>query len=322
MIGLNLILLIGFCVLLIKAVEILTGSLQQVARLTGVGRLAVSFLLMAAATSLPELVVSVAAAIKGNSALALGTTLGSNIADISLVIGGAALLGGSFSVAGEWRKLDLLSVFLAGAMPLFLIMDGFLSRSDGLILLIIYGLYNSSLLKRYRSETTGGGKMNGLLRRMMAREKKELGGWFLWLILGVGMLLVSAKMVVSLGTSLAQGLGVPVFLIGLFLVAVGTSLPELVFEVEAIRKKLVGMALGDLFGSVVANSTLILGLTSLINPIKLENGLNEYLLAAAVYGGMFLLLWRLVATKKKLERWEGLLLIAAYAVFVLLEWGK
>ena len=61
---------------------------------------------------------------------------------------------------------------------------------------------------------------------------------------------------------------------------------------------------------------MILGLTSLINPIKLENGIKEYLLAAAVYGGMFLLLWRLVATKKKLERWEGLVLIAAYAVFV------
>ena len=154
------------------------------------------------------------------------------------------MLGGSFSVAGEWRKLDLLSVFLAGAMPLILIMDGSLSRSDGLILLIIYGLYSVGLLKRYRGDARGKGKANGLLRRMMVREKEDLGRWFLWLVLGVGMLLLSAKMVVSLGTSLAQSLGVPVFLIGLFLVAVGTSLPELVFEAEAIRKKQAGMALG------------------------------------------------------------------------------
>lgn len=322
MIVLNILLLLGFCVLLIKAVELLAASLQQLSKLTGVGKLAVSFLLMAVATSMPELVVSVAAAIKGNSAMALGTVLGSNIADISLVIGGAAFLGGSFSVAGEWRRLDLLSVFLAGAMPLILITDGRLGRSDGLILLIIYGLYNATLLKRYRRDDRGGGKASGLLRRMMMKGKKELGRWFLWLILGTAMLLISAKMVVQLGTSIAQGLGVPVFLIGLFLVAIGTSLPELAFEIEAIKKKQAGLALGDLFGSVVANSTLILGLTSLINPIKLENGLKEYLLAAAVFGGMFLLLWRLVATKKKLERWEGMVLIVAYAVFVMLEWGK
>jgi len=80
------------------------------------------------------------------------------------------------------------------------------------------------------------------------------------------------------------------------------------------------MVLGNLFGSVVVNSTLILGIAALINPIELAGGLNAYLLSAAVFGVMFLLFWWFVRTKKKLERWEGVVLAAAYLVFALMEW--
>jgi cation:H+ antiporter len=105
-------------------------------------------------------------------------------------------------------------------------------------------------------------------------------------------------------------------------VAVGTSLPELSFEIESIRKRQVGMALGDLLGSVVANSTLILGLVAMINPIRLTNGIVEYALAAAVFGVVFLLFWTFIKSRKKLEWWEGLTLIVAYLVFAVLEFNK
>ena len=142
------------------------------------------------------------------------------------------------------------------------------------------------------------------------------------MLLAAGALVISAEMMVKLGTAIAVELKVSAFLIGLFLVAVGTSLPELSFEIESIRKRQVGMALGDLFGSVVANSTLILGLVALINPIRLVNGWQEYGLAAAAFGVIFLLFWGFIRSKKKLEWWEGLVLIAAYLVFVMLEWNK
>lgn len=324
MIFVYLLLLIGFSALLIKATEILTESLQELSKITRVGKFAIASLLLAFATSVPELVVGVTAALENRPELALGTILGSNIANISLVIGGAAVIGGSFSVAGEFLKLDVFSVFLAGVLPLILLLDNRLSRVDGVILLLVYGIYNYGLLQNRLKRRTGGSGEGRILRKIFtSTARKRLNRWLAWLFLSAAMLMFAADMIVKTGSLLAQGLGVPVFLIGLFLVAIGTSLPELSFEIGAVKKRQVGMVLGDLFGSVVANSTLILGVVSLIAPIKLKNGLNAYLLAAMAFGVIFLLFWYFVRTKRKLERWEGLLLLLAYGVFILVEWwGK
>jgi cation:H+ antiporter len=147
MILIYFLLLVGFSLLLIKATEILTDSLQELARITRIGKFAITSLLLAFATSVPELVVGITAALEGRPNMALGTVLGSNIADISLVIGGAAVIGGSFSVAGEFLRLDIFSVFLAGVLPLMLLLDNKLSRVDGIILLLVYGIYNFGLLR-------------------------------------------------------------------------------------------------------------------------------------------------------------------------------
>lgn len=316
-----LLLLVGFSILLIKATDIITESLQRLAEITHLGKFAITSLLLAFATSIPELVVGITAALEGRPSLALGAVLGSNIADISLVIGGAALIGGSFSVAGEFLKMDIFSVFLAGVLPLMLLLDKTLSRADGIILLLVYGMYNYGLLrKRVDRSSSGQGRL--LRRMMMPGTRKRLNRWLAWLFLGAAMLIFSADMIVKSGIVLAKGLNLPVFMIGLFLVAVGTSLPELSFEIGAVKRKQVGMALGDLFGSVVANSTLILGIVAIIAPIKLERGLNAYLLAAAAFGIMFLLFWQFVRSKKKLERWEGIVLILVYLGFAIMEWMK
>src|SRR3989338_2327820 len=319
MIWLQLLLLIFFSLLLIKATDILTDSLQSLASLTGIGKLAITSLILAFATSIPELVVSVTAAFEGNSGLALGTIVGSNIANISLVVGEAALIGGSFSVIGEFLRMDIFSVFLAGVLPLMLLIDGRLSRVDGIILLLIYGLYNYGLLNAHRHSHNH--RPTGLFAGVFKRKKiSRLNRSLAWLFLGAALLMFAADMIVKLAVSIAGGLNVPVFLIGLFLVGVGATMPELFFEIEAVKKKQAGMVLGNLFGSVVVNSTLILGIAALINPIELAGGLNAYLLSSAVFGVMFLLFWWFVRTKKKLERWEGVVLAAAYLVFALMEW--
>jgi cation:H+ antiporter len=323
MIGVYLLLLVGFSALLVKSTDILTDSLSALARITKVGKFALASFLLAFATSIPELVVGVTAALEGRPSMALGVVLGSNIADISFVIGGAAVISGSFSVAGEFLKMDIFSVFLAGVLPLMLLLDNQLSRVDGVILLLVYGVYNYGLLRRGTGERYRVDGQSRLLKKMLTgRAGKRLNRWLAWLFLGAAVLMFSADMIVKTGVALANSLGVPVFLVGLFLVAIGTSLPELSFEIGAIRKRQVGMVLGNLFGSVVANSTLILGVVSLINPIRLVNGLGAYLLAAAAFGVMFLLFWFFVRTKKKLEKWEGAVLLLVYAGFVLLEWLK
>ncbi len=320
MLAVKLVLLLLFSYLLIKAIDVLILSVNKLAEISRLGKFAISALILALATSLPELVVGITSALSGNSQMALGIVLGSNIADISLVIGGAAVVGRSFSVAGQWLKVDIFSVFLAGALPLVLLLDNYLSRSDGLILLAVFCLYYYSVLHR---KITGSRHSSRLLRPMLDRPVVHRSGrWILKLLLAALVLVFSAEMMVRLGTAIAQELKVSAFLIGLFLVAVGTSLPELSFEIESIRKRQVGMALGDLFGSVVANSTLILGLVALISPIRLAHGWQEYGLAAAAFGVIFLLFWGFIRSKKKLEWWEGLILIAAYLVFVMLEWNK
>lgn len=317
-----MLLLVGFSLLLIKATDIITESLQRLAQLTHLGKFAITSLLLAFATSIPELVVGITAALDGRSSLSLGVILGSNIANLSLVIGGAAVIGGSLSVAGQFLKLDVFSVFLAGVMPLMLLLDKTLSRADGIILLLVYGVYNYGILKNQQADQlTGTGRFKLMLLGEGLKSKK-MNKWLAWLFLGTAMLIFGADMIVKLAVMIAKTIEAPVMLVGMFLIAVGAVLPELSFEARAIKKRQAGMVLGNLTGSIVVNSTLVLGLVALINPIRLQNGLNAYLLAAAAFGVMFILFWHFVRTKKKLERWEGIALILVYFSFAIMEWLK
>jgi len=315
--------LIFFCWLLIKATSIVTGSLERLSRLLHLGQFAITSLLLAFATSIPELVVGVTAALEGRPSLSLGVVLGSNIANLSLVVGAAAILGGTLSIAGQWAKMDIFSVFLSGALPLILLMDGVLGRSDGLILLLVYVMYNYGVLKQKPADLSrpaGWFKLTILDHSGLptTRTDKLLA----WLFFGVALLIFSADMIVKIAVSLAQNLNVPVLVVGMFLIAIGATLPELSIEARAIRQHKAGIVLGNLTGSIVVNSTLILSIVSLIAPIRLGAGKELYLLAAAVFGLMFLLFWYFVRSKMKLERWEGLILVVAYFIFAILEWNK
>jgi len=123
---------------------------------------------------------------------------------------------------------------------------------------------------------------------------------------------------VRLAKTIAVSINFPPFLIGLFLLAIGTSLPELVFGFEAVRKKEGEMLMGNLIGSLVINSTLIVGLVALISPIKIKT-FSDYTLASVVFVTLFLLVYVFTKTKNRLEKWEGLALVAVYIIFFILE---
>ena len=321
LIVLYLFLIFGFSILLVKATDILVINLNSLARKTHIGQFAITTFLLALATSLPELVVSLTAAFEGKSVLALGNVIGSNIADMSLVIGGASLVGGAVAVRGIFLRRDVFYAFLAGAAPMVLLFDKSLERTDGLILLALYGFYNVWVLRerqRHLAETRDG-EEEGLITRLLKRlnhtgAKKELG----WIFLGVALLLFSAGMIVRLAGKMALVLNLPLLLIGVFLVAVGTSLPELAFELKAVRARQPEMVFGDLLGSVVANGTLIIGLVALISPVRIQ-AFDEYLLATMAFVVVFGLFYLFIRTKHSLERWEGAALLGIYLVFALLE---
>ncbi len=322
MILVYLVLVLLFSFLLIKATDILMINLKALSRKTRIGQFAITAFLLALGTSLPELFVGITSALEGEPSLSLGNVIGSNIADVSLVIGGAALVGGAVSVRGIFLKRDVFYAFLAGAAPMVLLFDRNLSRIDGLILLALYGFYNFWIFtERYRAKKTGLLKEEeeNFVRRLIRKlnhkgTKRELA----WIFLGIALLLFSADVLVRVAKGLAIALNIPVLLIGLLLVAVGTSLPELAFSLKAIQEKESEMVFGDLLGSIVANGTLIIGITSLIAPIKIR-AFDEYLVATMAFVLSFGLFYFFIRTKKKLERWEGALLIGFYLAFVLSE---
>lgn len=324
MLGLAFLLVGVFALLLMKSTDIIIEALRQLVVSFQVSPYGAAAFLLAFSTSLPELVVGIAAAVNGNGSLALGNIVGSNIANVSLVLGGAALVSGSLRATDAFLRREVFYVFLAGSFPLLLLVDKELSRVDGLVLMAVYVLYNWTVLEKKRKMVvTGVVKDEPMWHRVLVRigkpkVEKNMGK----LTMGVAMLIISAYILVQLAGYLATALGVPALLVGLFVVAVGTSLPELAFEVTAIAKREVQMAFGNILGSVVANSTGILGLIALVSPLGLGEGLPAYLVATLAFVGIFFIFWALVWTKHRLERWEGGLLVLVYLVFVMVEWWR
>jgi cation:H+ antiporter len=325
MIAVQLILLIVFAFFLVKATEHLVGEVRDISQITHLGKYGLTAFLLAFATSLPELVVGIASAIEGRPQLALGNVLGSNIADISLVMGGVAIVGGSIRVIGEFLKRDLFSTFLAGSLPLLLLVDGSLSRIDGLILLVVYIWFTYTVLAEKTEELAEyqEQQQQKITHRIFVRLKQtEARRHYFWLLFWAAVLIFSADMLVRISTSFAGDLGIPVILIGMFFIAMGTSLPEFAFELKAMRSGETAMIFGDLLGSVVANSTLILGITSIINPIQLDGGFTPYLLATVAFVVLFGLFWMFTSTKRTIERWEGVLLLLVYILFAYFEFSR
>lgn len=312
----NLLGIIAFSIVLIRATDLLLVHLKALSRKTGLGGFFLTSLVLGLATSLPEFFVGITAALEGTPTISLGDIIGSNIADLSLVVGLAALLGGSLTISGESNSEDLAHAFMAGVIPLLLLLDKTLSRVDGLILISLYGFYHYYVLKDKRTGLDKEeGLIAGILRRLRANHVERD---FSLLFLGLVLLVFSADMIVRFGRSLAFKLNLPIFLIGLFLVAIGTSLPELVFELKAVIKRESDMFMGNLLGSIVANSTLIIGLVAFIAPIRI-NALYEYITAVFFYVLIFSLFYLFVRTKNKLERWEGAVLLLVYVFFVIFE---
>lgn len=318
MIILYLLLIVIFSLVLIKATDILIINLRLLARQTRLGKFVLAAIISALATCMPEFFVSLTSLSQGLSNLALGNIIGSNIADLSLVVGGAALIGGSLKVKGSFSKTNLVYAFLAGLAPIFLLWDRTLSRLDGLILVLFYGFYILWIINERRGELADQEK-RGIVQRVLRHSHlkktgKELG----WIALATLLLIVSAQVLVLVAKQLALSFNISLLLIGLFLVAIGTSLPELVFSLESLRAKEAKMFFGDLLGSVVANGTLIIGIMALLKPIEIL-AFEEYLLATVTYVVIFLIFYFFIRTKQSLERWEGAFLIGFYLAFVLSE---
>lgn len=315
------IILILFSFILIKSADLVAFSLKRISQRTKISIFALSAAILTLGTSLPELFVGITSALEGVSNLTLGVVLGSNIANITLVVGIAAFATGRVHVQENYLKRDVFIALLAGVAPILLILDHTLSRVDGLVLITIYGVYATSLFKNRFREIAKEASTEGVLHRLLrqvpnldGKETKEYSRLFI----GIALLLFSADVIVKSAEALAVAFDVPVFVIGLIILAVGTSLPELAFSFRSLRAHTPSMLFGNLLGSIIVNSTLVVGIASFISPIQVK-AVEEYFIATLSFIIVFLLFWVFIKSKHRLDRWEAGALIVLYALFVLLE---
>lgn len=309
-------LILLFVVMAVSTRLVVNSFDKLVLGLTTKGRIAVAAILVALSTSLPEFFVMMASIVEKKPELALGTLLGSNVADLSLIIGGATLIGGSLPIIGDYWRWELAAAFIAGVAPILLMMDGSLSRLDGVILLTIYAIYLSDLVidGRKKRLAKAGVSHSGIITRIKHKEKKKRGLFAFEMIVGIVVLMFAGNLLVRVGVNLAEGFRVPIVVIGPLVISVGTSLPELFLSTGAILEKNVALVLGNILGSVITNATLIIGLLAVISPFEIFK-MENYALVNIAFVLTFGLFWLLTSTRKKLERWEGLILVGLFVTF-------
>ena len=278
-------------------------------------RLLLASLLIGLSTSLPELFITVSSGLSGEPQVALGDLIGANIANLSWVIGAAAVVGKAIPVVGEYIREDLWITMVLVMTPFLLMIDGGLSRFDGFLLIFGYSLYLTDMVEkgRYRIRQAKISKHIISAHHRLALSAKL--GHVIKMGVALVVLGVSASKLVSVSVDIARGLGASTFWVGLVIVAIGTTLPEVMVSLEAVRRRQASLVLGNILGSVVVNSSLIMGIGAIIKPAVFDDTLSKGIAGVFIVAVMGLF-WMFTRTKHRLDRWEGAVLVGIYLMFV------
>ncbi|MEK7723493.1 MAG: calcium/sodium antiporter [Acidobacteriota bacterium] len=307
---LTILLIIGGLTLLAIGAEGLVRGSSSVALRLGVTPLVVGLTIVAFGTGSPELIVSVGSALNNNSGLALGNVIGSNISNIALILGIAAIIKPLSVRAKIVRRETPIMVVITGLLWL-LLYDGELSRFDGIILTI--GSVAYTFLTYYLSKQKQKKGVEEEFEEAYEQPKGSVWKDIVFIIVGLGLLVLGANLLLEGAVEIAKYFGLSDVVIGLTIIAIGTSLPELATSVIAAKKGEADVALGNAIGSNVLNILAVLGITALIQPISLE-GVRT--LDLGVMFGSAILLNVLLGRNFVLDRLEGSLLLIGYFVYI------
>ncbi len=306
-----ILLLIGFIVL-IKSADWLVDGAAALAKKYNVSDLAIGLTIVAFGTSAPELVVNTIAAFQAHHDIVFGNVIGSNNFNLFIILGIAGLITPLVVQSSTvWKEIPLS--LLAALILLVLANDFFqsnsntLSRFDGVILLVMFALF---LLYVYRQM-----RNNGVQQEATHKVLPPLKIWG-FIVIGLIGLVLGGRLVVNNAVLLATALGVSEKIIGLTIIALGTSLPELATSVVAAAKKNNDIAVGNIIGSNIFNIFLILGVSSMIRPIEFNTNFNLDL-GILILGTVFLFVAMFTGLRRKLDRWEASLLLVAYIGYTL-----
>jgi len=306
--------LVGLFLLIWSADRFIEGA-SSVARILGISPLIVGMLIIGFGTSAPEMIVSATAALKGNPGLGIGNALGSNITNITLVLGITSILF-VLPVHSRLLKQEIPLVLSVAVLSWFLMADGFFSRVDSIILITVMFLVLAWMMySANKDRKTHDPLVDETVVELP--DQIPMPKAIFWTVVGLSLLLVSSNMLVYGASNIAKLMGVSDLVIGLTIVAIGTSLPELAATISSARKGETDLAVGNIVGSNLFNTLAVLPIPALIQPLKVPEGVLDrdiwVMLAATIV--LLAVCYGIKRFRYKITRIEGIFLLAGFIAY-------
>lgn len=316
---LNVILVIIGFVLLIKGADLLVDGAGNIAKRFHIPEIIIGLTIVSIGTSMPELVVSVKSALDGHSDIAVGNVIGSNIANMFLILGVCSVIK-SLEFKRETRLIENPFTLFVTCLLFVLFNNGgtenahLITRFEGIILIslfVIFIIYNAIMAKKGESFDVEDGEKQEVIQVEMSMLRA-----IMYVILGIVGLKFGGDLVVNSCVAIAKSFGISEELISLTIVAISTSLPELITSITATRKGETDMAIGNIIGSNIFNIVLILGVSAILCPINYAVSYNKYMIVL-IMGTIMLCLYPFVGTKNKMTRSNGIPFVFIYALYMI-----
>lgn len=307
--------ILGGLALLVWSADRFVDGAAATARYAGMPPLLIGMVIIGFGTSAPEMVVSAMASLDGNPGLALGNAYGSNITNMALILGLVAMIS-PINVHSQALRKELPLLFVISLVAGWQLLDGELSLYDGWVLLTLFFLVMGwSIVQGMRQGTDS---LAGDMSTEIEAYSMTLKAAIIWLIIGLVLLVFSSRLLVWGAVTVAQSLGVSDLVIGLTIVAIGTSLPELASSLMAVKKGEHDLALGNVLGSGIFNTLAVVGIAATIHPLSLEPAVlyRDWTLMTALTAALFFMGYGFSGRQGRINRAEGAVLMSIYLVYV------
>jgi len=302
----NLLIIAASLYLMAKAADLAVYGVSRYAKSLGLSDSIIGLLIVGVASSMPELVSSITGAAAKNSGIVLGTIFGSNIAGLALVIGISAIIHKKMSTESKVLEKTNMIVWLFIVIPFILLLDGSLSRTDGVILVILFLSY---LIVLWKKEGSFGEMKKDVKLKHLWRDGIIFSG-------SLVVLLLSARYLVFSSIKIAESINVSSYLIALTVIALGSTMPDLMVSLKSIRQKHHAIGYGNIIGSMIIKLLLFLGVIAIINPIEFSIILLWNMMFFMTLMTTCIFIW---SNKKEITKKQGIYLIIMYIIFLCIQ---
>lgn len=299
------IILAGALFVLVRGADVFVTGAKQVGSSFGMSNFAIGVLIVGLGTSVPELASSLAAVFNGSTEIVVANVVGSNITNILMIMGVLAIIGGPIMISKNLIKTELPIFFIATVHFVASVYDGIIDRVEALLLVGTLVAYIWYLLSTPNDDVAVGSEPE-------VKEKIQVKS-IIFILMGLAAVLVGAHFTVDSAIVLATGLAVPIGLVSIAAIAIGTSLPELFVSIQAVRNKETDLAIGNIFGSNAFNILLVIGVPGLIAPLTADIVVMELGLLVLISASLILFVTGLA---KQLQKWEGVMMLLFFAFFL------